>query len=184
MDTPSTSSCAWSACQWLTPRAAFSLTGLLVATALLLAYIAEYGFGLAPCELCLWQRIPFYGILGLYCLGTLLPLLRRHYKALLGCISLLLAANTGLASYHTGVEQGWWPGPTHCSGDEIQSFDTVEALRQHILNAPLVRCDKPALEVFGITMASANAAFCLLLLIYTSYALISNTRTEKDGANA
>ena len=37
------------------------------ATALANAYIAEYGFGLEPCILCLYQRVPYAvaGVLGL-----------------------------------------------------------------------------------------------------------------------
>lgn len=152
--------------------------GVLCAMALVSAYVAQYGFGLLPCEMCLWQRIPFYIVIALALLAVPLqqPAQRR---ILLGLIALALLANVGIAAWHTGVEQSWWPGPSACSAD-ITSFKTVEELRAHIMQAAVVRCDRPALEVFGfLTMASANVVFCLALAAFAVRAILrSHDRTS------
>ena len=66
-------------------------------------YIGE----MPPCKLCYWQRYPHIaaivvGILALFIAGRAVPLL--------GALAALTTAAIG--GYHTGVERGWWEGPT------------------------------------------------------------------------
>ena len=144
-----------------------------------LALLAEYGFGLLPCELCLLQRIPSYCIAG-FGLLLFVPFTKRHSFWILAAFGLLLLVNMGIGSYHTGVEQQWWPGPTSCSSaSDTTSFGDIEALRAHILDAPLIRCDKPALEVMGLTMASANALFCAMLAMFACSSLVVSSSNKR-----
>lgn len=152
------------------PLAATLHITLIALFSLILAYIAEYGFALLPCELCLIQRIPFYVIVALGGIA-LFPSMHRHSHWFLLLVLVALIVNTVFASYHTGVEQGWWPGPSSCTSDNTL-FGDLEALRAHILGTPIIRCDKPAIEVLGITMASANAILCFLLSLYGGWVLI------------
>jgi disulfide bond formation protein DsbB len=141
------------------------------ALALAGAYTAEYGFGLLPCDLCLLQRKPFFAVIMLAAISllTLLPILRAKaawlQRGLLLLIGLLLLGNAGVALYHTGVEQRWWQGPDSCSGGDIQT-GSLEEMRAQILSAPLIRCDVPAWEFHGLTMASLNIIFCGLLALF------------------
>ncbi len=139
------------------------------AAALITAYIAQYGFGLWPCELCLWQRIAFYIVIILAIIRLLLQ--NNQLRKLLLLIAIIaLVANAGLAFFHTGVEQGWWQGLSSCDGGvAISGYNSLEELRAHILNTPAVRCDKPAIVIWGITMASANIFFCLSLAGWALY---------------
>lgn len=148
---------------------------LLSALALGGAYLAEYGFDLPPCELCLKQRIPFYLVILLGIPALMLKQTKARTVILL-LMSLAFLANAGIAGYHTGVEQKWWPGPSACSGEQT-SFSGLEELREHILSAPVVRCDEPAIEFFGfVTMASANFLFSLLLAVYAAMAVCRYSR--------
>ena len=63
-----------------------------------------------------------------------------------------------MAIYHTGVERGFWPGPDTCtSGNGIGTLSPADLLAQ-INQAPLIRCDEVAWDLFGLSMASWNAA--------------------------
>jgi disulfide bond formation protein DsbB len=60
-----------------------------------------------------------------------------------------------LGGYHTGVEQGWWPGPDSCTGQPIAGLSPADLLAQ-IMAAPIVRCDDIAWSLLGLSMASWN----------------------------
>lgn len=152
------------------PRYVLGMLAFACAGALMAAYIAEYHFGLLPCELCLWQRPPFYAVTLLGLVGFCWP----HVKAqqwLLGLCGVILLGNAGLAFFHTGVEQKWWAGLEACGSSEIDAGASLEDLRAQILSAPLIRCDTPAWEFHGLTMASLNVVFCVSLAILAFYAL-------------
>lgn len=141
----------------------------LSAAALTGAYIAEYGFGLKPCILCLYQRIPYVAVAALGLLGLVLSRKKPvgNWLSILG--ALMFLAGAGIAFYHVGVEQRWWTMTEKCLEDTTAL--TVEELRRQIAEATLARCDQPALVVFGLSMAAWNmlyslgcAAFCLYML--------------------
>ncbi len=133
------------------------------ATALAVAFVAQYGFGLEPCELCLAQRVPFYLtlVIGLMGLMPAVPDTARR-QVVLVCAG-LFAFNAALATYHAGVEYHWWQGPTACTGGvtDVHTDDLLAAL-----NRPgRVNCDEPAIRVLGISMAGGNAIFSAVLAL-------------------
>jgi disulfide bond formation protein DsbB len=79
-------------------------------------------------------------------------------------LALLVVA--GIALFHVGVEHKWWEGSTACVGTSTAGA-TTEQLTEAILNAPLVRCDVPAWEMFGISMAGYNLLYALVLAALT-----------------
>jgi len=85
---------------------------------------------------------------------------RRGVMASLGFLSVMMSA--GLGAFHTGVEKGWWQGPTSCTGADVGSLSASELMDQ-ILAAPLIQCDQVAWSFLGLSMASWNAVFSLLL---------------------
>lgn len=129
-------------------------------SALLLAgaYIFQY-FGYAPCKLCWWQRYPHMvaAVIGLAILAG--ANLRLSW---LGALAALATAGVGI--YHTGVERGFWIGPTSCTSGPITG-QTADELLNTIMNAPLVRCNEVAWSLFGLSMASWNAIFSLALVL-------------------
>ena len=122
------------------------------------AWFFQYGLGMAPCPMCLWQRWPHMVAVGL---GAVLWLVPAPVLALLGALA--AATSGGIGVYHTGVERGWFPGPTACSGGGNllgQSIDDILNLDQV---ARVVRCDEVPWEMLGLSMASWNAAFSFVL---------------------
>ncbi len=116
--------------------------------------------GLAPCPLCIWQRWPHVAAVVIAVLGV--TVLWRHIRplAVAGMLAVLISAGLGL--YHTGIERGWWAGPDTCTSSDITGLSTEDLMAQ-ILNAPLVRCDEVAWDLFGLSMASWNAGTSLVL---------------------
>jgi disulfide bond formation protein DsbB len=132
----------------------------VVGTALLFQYVG----GLAPCELCLYQRWPYYAVIAL----AALALVAGNDAAIrwaLALAALIFALGTALAVYHAGVEYHWFPGPTACTGG-TSGAQTIEQLRAQLLGRQPVSCDEPAWRLFGISLAGWNVLASLLLTLF------------------
>lgn len=123
------------------------------------ALFFQHVVGLAPCELCIWQRWPHLAAAILGALVWFLP-----HALLMGLGALAAATAGGLGIYHTGVERGWWAGPDTCSGTGEITAMSAEALLDHIMAAPVVRCTDVAWEMLGLSMASWNAILSFALM--------------------
>ena len=131
------------------------------ASVLAVAYVFEYGFGYLPCELCLWQRLPWVGII---IVGGLMMSYPDKAKQLLNICVLTMIISTALAIFHSGVEYGFWAGLESCSGTVGLATDGASLL-DSLENEIIPRCDKPAWTLFGISMAGFNALLSLDALI-------------------
>ena len=137
----------------LAPRT-LALAAAAASGLLLLAALGFQAAGYRPCELCLLQRWPHLAAL---LVGAVVLL--AGYRPLWAGLGMVAAAvATGLALYHTGVELHWWPGPAACSGGlgdigAVSASDLVNRIR----SSQVVRCDQPALLIFGLSMAAWNA---------------------------
>ena len=129
------------------------------------AYIMEYVFGLEPCNLCFYQRIFFVAILflALFCIFFLKNLRFKNYIIYL--VILLFFANMLLSLYHVGVEQKIFELPSGCSGVGFLDMSNIVELTEVIMSKKAVRCDEPAFEFFGITLAAMNVFYCLFAVI-------------------
>lgn len=165
------------------PFAVLALSTLASAAALTAAYIGEYGFGLEPCILCLYQRIPYaFAITA----GITALALSKKTKILmlpaLGLSSFAYISNSALALYHTGVEQKWWP--SHLEGCAVPDLGgTPEELLANIMNAPAVRCDEIAWQdpVLGLSMANYNIIFCAGLAALCAHALYRGFKKQREA---
>lgn len=131
------------------------------------AYLSQYGFGLAPCEMCWWQRYPHFAALAF----AGLALLRPPARPLVALAAIAILVSGLIGAFHAGVEYGWWEGLTACTANVPSGGgDPLQA----ILDAPLVRCDVAPWSLLGISLAgwnfliSAAAAFAILRLLSKS----------------
>ncbi|WP_374655985.1 disulfide bond formation protein B [Dongia sp.] len=149
---------------FIDPRHVPWLTAGMSLAALCAAWLAQYGFGLAPCHLCLLQRDAYWAAIalsiGAIALGVRSPL-RRWVLALVG---LAFLAGAGVALYHVGVERQWWQGSEACIGG-IAGLSGAD-LEAAIMNAPVTRCDEIAFEFLGISMAGYNGLLSLALAAF------------------
>jgi disulfide bond formation protein DsbB len=114
--------------------------------------------GLAPCEMCIWQRWPHAAAFVLGARALSLPGTLR-WLAPVG--TALMAVSAGLGLFHTGVARKWWEGITECS--VAQGDMSTDALLDAILAAPVVRCEQVAWDLLGLSMASWNGLLSLVL---------------------
>ncbi len=123
------------------------------------AFLFQY-FGYAPCKLCLWQRWPHAVAIAAGALVLVLGPL-----TLLGVVGLLGAlATSAIGVYHTGVERGFWEGPSSCTGDAnaLAGLSGADLLSTDAPNT-IVMCDEVAWAFAGLSMASWNVVISLIL---------------------
>lgn len=127
------------------------LLALLVPAALLGgAYVAEYGFGLYPCEMCWWQRWPHFAALSLAGAAFLVP----PARVWTGLAALAILVSAAIGAFHAGVEYKWWQGITSCA--RIVPSDPGASPLEAIMNTPMISCDEPQWTLFGISLAGFN----------------------------
>lgn len=142
------------------PRAALFV---ILASALVIggALVFQYGFGLYPCALCFAQRWPYYFATGLAVLALSLTRDANARSAIVGIlvvIALVFVGGAVLSTYHVGIEQQWWTGTNACGGGLRAQGLSLDELRTRLLDQPIVRCDRPAWKLFGISLAGFNIA--------------------------
>ena len=116
------------------------------------AWIAQLGFGLAPCEMCHWQRWPHYAALAVALLAIAAGR-RAAARPMVLLAAVLVAVSGAIGLFHAGVEYGWWEGLTQCASS------SGPVTMDDILGAPLVRCDVAPWDLWGISLAGFNAIF-------------------------
>jgi disulfide bond formation protein DsbB len=142
------------------------------------AYYFQYVVGLAPCDMCYWQRYPHMVAIGVGLLAATSfawPRLALAF-ALIAVIALLVGAGIGV--FHAGIEYGWWPGPQTCSGS-IPSGLSAEDLKKYLFSARLVRCDQVAWSMWGLSMAGWNALLSAALAVVLASGVASYVRAQR-----
>lgn len=136
------------------PRTAYWLAFLIPTCLIAGALIGQYGFGLFPCEMCMWQRWPHYAAI---CVAVLTIAARKMpiARILCGVAAVLILISGLIGGFHAGVEYGWWEGLTSCA----TNLGTGNDIMGSIMNAPLVRCDVAPWDLFGVSLAGFNFIF-------------------------
>jgi disulfide bond formation protein DsbB len=153
------------------------LSSRLATTILLLASIAVVGIallsqyvgGLQPCELCLYERWPYYAVIVLAALSLPSRAPRLH-RITLGLSTAIFIGGAVLSFYHVGVERHWFAGPSACTGD-LAGAGSIEALQRALEGRQPVQCDVPQWSFHGITLASLDFAVSALLACFSLWAL-------------
>lgn len=146
------------------------LTSIVLAAvgagALGLAYTAQFGFGLEPCVLCLYQRVPYALVAILGFVGLMRPHLVPN---LLILAALVFACGAIIAAYHVGVEQHWWASATGCSGNTSQTTTTLDLIQSMQVKPPKA-CDAVDWTVLGVSMAGWNVLFSIVCGVASLFA--------------
>jgi disulfide bond formation protein DsbB len=130
-------------------------------------FFFQYVVGLAPCPLCLEQRNAYYISVPLAALLWLGAGYGSQRKVLLLGFLVIVAAmlwNTGLSTYHAGIEWKWWPGPQDCTGPMNNVGSAKDLLNQLNTFSP-VRCDEAAWRFLGLSLAGYDVLVSLGLAI-------------------
>lgn len=124
------------------------------------AWTAQYGFGLYPCELCLYQRLPYIGIVAIAGLALVLRIGPDACQQLVFVIACLFLASAGTAFFHVGVELEWWQSSCAPTGPQSFSFDDIQAALQQ---PGQPACNEVPFTLFGVSMAGYNLLTALVL---------------------
>ena len=143
------------------------------AVVLATAFAAQYWGGLAPCELCILERWPWTAAI-VIALVALFVGGRPALAPVAALLFLAFAIGAGIAVYHVGVEQHWYPGPSGCTASN--SAQTVEELRRQILGTAPVLCDEVRWSLFGVSLAGWNALASLLMAAIAAWAFLRRRR--------
>ena len=150
---------------------------------LILAYTAQYVFGLEPCILCLYQRIPYFTNIVFGALAFMAVSRRpRLAAAFLFLSALVFLAGAAIACFHTGIEQRWWEFLSAACGTGILpeglSVEEIrEALRQQ---ATVVRCDEVTWTLFKISLAGYNLMYSISLGFSVLFLLWSGRKKQSS----
>ena len=168
----------------MTTLARMSLLVAAIAAATIAGAWAFQLAGYAPCELCLKQRLPYYIGVPLALLAFVFATrnLRAVSKACLALAGLTFAVSMVLGAYHAGVEWGWWPGPSDCTGDFAAASSSQDFLKQ-LQTIQVVRCDAVALRIFKLSLAGWNAVISAGLTVLAVFGVArSRAFSDRDGS--
>ncbi len=133
-----------------------------VGTALGFQHIGGY----IPCKLCLEQRLPYYIGVPLMALAFVSSALRLPgivTRGLLLAGGLLMTWGLYLGAYHSGVEWGWWPGPTDCGVVSAPEGGSAGGVLDSLNAVIPPACDEAAGRFLGLSFAGWNVVASLIL---------------------
>lgn len=145
---------------------------LAIASALTVgaALVLQYGYGYAPCKLCLTERLPYYAAVPLGLLALFLP--ERLARIALGLAALGLLYGAGIGVYHAGAEWGFWPGPADCGGGTGANPGQIGDFLNSLQTTKVVDCSVAALRVMGVSLAGWSAVISAVLASFAGTAAL------------
>ncbi|MFC7696948.1 disulfide bond formation protein B [Bradyrhizobium sp. GCM10028915] len=162
-----------------TPALAASLAVALTAAATIAGvWFFQLVLGIVPCPLCLEQRYAYYLVIPL---GLLIALAARGgaprplLLAGLAILALASIANAGLGTYHSGVEWGFWKGPTDCSGPVVNLGSATDLLSR-LDTVKVVRCDEVQWRFLGLSLAGYNVLISLLMAAIAAWGFVATVK--------
>ena len=129
--------------------------------ALASAFFIEYILGHQPCNLCIFERIPYLLAIIIILLNFKFNQFEKFFILLLTIVFLFGAI---LSLYHLGIEQGFIQESLVCdlkSGSNLLSKE--EILKQ--LQEKNVSCKDVTFKIFGLSLTSYNILISLLISI-------------------
>ncbi|MGI9506894.1 MAG: disulfide bond formation protein B [Geminicoccaceae bacterium] len=157
------------------PKNASLLLALAAIAILASVFVMQYGFGLAPCRMCIWQRWPFAALAAIGLIGAFV-----WPRVMLSIAVAVLLVSIGLGGYHVGVEQGLIPLPAGCS--TVGEAGSVEELKAMLKAAP-PSCDQVTANFFGLSLAGWNMVASAILAIFTLIILTTSRRQASTLAH-
>ncbi len=128
------------------------------------AYILEFFYNFPPCELCIYQRIPYFFILFICIISFFMEYKNIHFYS----IFFLFFISFLIAFFHSLVERGIIEYSSGCTSS-VENFESIEDLRLHLDSVPLTKCDEILFSVMGFSLANINTIISLSLVLFNIY---------------
>ncbi|HEX4270003.1 MAG TPA: disulfide bond formation protein B [Rhizomicrobium sp.] len=141
------------------------LTGTVALALMLGALGFQYLGHITPCEMCHWQRWPLIGAIVIGLGGG--ALWKKDARLLAVAAILLVAVSGGIGAYQQGMQWGFLPGPSSCTGARYVMGSNV---------TPIIQCDVVTWSLFGISLAGYNGLISLGTAALASLMLVKNRK--------
>lgn len=137
-------------------------------SSLIIAYCAQYFWGVKPCILCMYQRYITAGIVFSATLCYVAHVQKKYFKPLYALLVCAVLAGFSLSSFHIGVENKWWRGTAGCHGgfssvtdqkSYDEQFQKFKAMLNKSQQESIVACDEVNWRIMGV---SATIWYALL----------------------
>ena len=157
----------------------FWIVSILSLIALSSAIVAEVVFKLEPCSMCLKQRYPYYFIIFLFFIFSVLKIKQRFWFYL----GVEIASIYGLfySIWHVGIEKKLLPGPEGCS-IELKKAESISNLKDQILSKPVINCEDVVWSLFGLSAATINTFLIFLIFIINSIYILKSYASKKTNS--
>jgi disulfide bond formation protein DsbB len=152
----------------LTMRQAALAVALGAAATIGGALVFEHVLGYVPCKLCLMQRNPYYIAIPLGLVAALLP--PPWARIGLWLLALVFVVSAGLGAYHSGVEWGFFAGPSDCGGGSGAGAGNVGDFLNQLQSTRVVSCSEAAWRFLGLSLAGWNVLISLGLTAFAAAA--------------
>ena len=148
------------------PAVASALLALGMAVTVGSALGFEHIGGYIPCALCLTERLPYYYGLPVAALAFISAIAGAPAwvtRLLLAIAALMMIVGAGLGVYHSGVEWGWWEGPSTCGGGAGGVTTNAGSLLDDLNTIKGPSCTDAAGRFLGLSFAGWNVIASLAL---------------------
>lgn len=131
---------------YLKVNSLYVITFAISLIAIFSSLVSEYVFDIAPCQLCYYQRIPFFLSIAVSIFGIF-----SEKKSLVSsCLVVIFMSSSLIATYHVLVQNGVINDP--CKITKVQSIDDFVSLLEKKQS-----CNKINWSIFGVSAALLNA---------------------------
>jgi disulfide bond formation protein DsbB len=157
--------------------AALAVASIAAAT-LAGAWFFQLVLQILPCPLCLEQRYAYYFAVpfaGVVALAAARGARRNVLMVGFAILAVAVLGNAVLGTYHSGVEWGFWKGPTECTGP-VGNLGSAGNLLERLDTVKVVRCDEVQWRFLGLSLAGYNVLISLLMATIAGWGLVRTAR--------
>ena len=133
---------------------------IIYSSILVSAYFIQYVLNLPPCQLCYYQRYPYY-------FATIVIILAFFKKINLKQVFILLLftsfVSASLSFYHIGIEQSFFDELGSCTSDT--KSNNTENLLKELQKQPVISCKNISFQIFGLSLATINFILSIILVL-------------------
>ena len=138
------------------------------------AYFIQYSLGHQPCNLCLYERIPY--ILSIIIVFTKF-IFKIEEKIIILLLIIIFLFSFIISFYHFGIEQGFFEESAVCGlKNTVDIISKEEILKQ--LQSKTVSCKDVTFRIFGFSLTTFNM-FISLILVFLLVKIFRNYKKFK-----
>ena len=149
----------------------FFLSILAFSTLVLaMVFSIEFFLNVPPCKLCIYQRLPYFGLL---IVGIFGYLVHRYRKINSYLIVMLFLVSVGLSFFNVGIEEQWFNYHSSCISNLGLNATTFEDFKKSIMEKDIVSCDLSTYRTMGLSLAAWNLVASIIMFILSLSVIIT-----------